>query len=54
MRKLNRQNKAVVNCVDETIKKICKKIQEEETPVENYPDTVKALALLVRARASLK
>ena len=53
VRGLLKQNEVITACVDETIEKVCKKIQEEETAIEQYPDTVKALALLVLARASL-
>ena len=39
--------------LDKTIKIICKKIQNENMIPEVYNKTVKALAKLVKARASL-
>ena len=47
--------KDVINKIDETIKVICKRIQETEHYFPNeYPEIVKALAGLVTARALLK
>ncbi len=51
---MDEQNKAVRDCVDETIKQVCENIQENDLLIEDYLETVKALALLVQARASLK
>lgn len=39
--------------VDETIKTVCKKIRNDEIALEDRAETLKALALLVKARASL-
>ena len=46
------QNEDIIACVDETIKNVCKRIQEKENAIDNYY-TVRALALLVQARGSL-
>ncbi len=39
--------------IDKTIKSVCGKIQGEVMLSGEYPDTVKALAALVEARATL-
>ncbi len=36
--------------MDETIKSVCKKIQENDVMPEDYADTVNALAELIKAR----
>ncbi len=48
-----KQCRNITACVDSTIEEVCKKIQENETVPEYYADTVKALALLIEARALL-
>ena len=40
--------------VDKTIESIAKKIQDNDTMPNQYPDTVMALAELVTARATLR
>ena len=40
--------------VDKTIESVAKKIQDNDTLPEKYPDTIKALAELVTARAALR
>lgn len=39
--------------VDQTIEAIAKKIQNNDTLPEHYPDTIRALAELITARAVL-
>jgi len=39
--------------VDNTIESIAKKIQDNDTMPNQYPDTVRALAELITARATL-
>lgn len=39
--------------LDSTIESVCEKIKNEDIVVGEYHDTVKALAMLVGARASL-
>lgn len=45
--------KNVIECVDETIKNVCKVIDKREVMPDFYADTVKALAALVEVRAKL-
>lgn len=40
--------------VDKTIESVAKKIQDNDTLPEEYPDTIMALAELVIARAALR
>lgn len=39
--------------VDNTIESIAKKIQDNDTMPDQYPDTIRALAELITARATL-
>lgn len=39
--------------VDNTIETIAKKIQDNDTMPDQYPDTIRALAELITARATL-
>lgn len=50
-----KRNKAneLVDEVNSTIKSVCVKIREDNMAPGMYPDTVKALAALVEARANL-
>ncbi len=43
----------IVKEIDKTVKDVCEKIQKKEALYEDYADIVKALALLVEARARL-
>lgn len=51
---MDEQNKDVIDCIDETIKTVCGNIQENDLLIEDYLESVKALALLIQARSSLK